>query len=405
MRETVEAAFAASKASLAVDRRRQQRCRSVAAPSCLVVAPLLLGAWLLCSAGSLGNLRGSPRAFVNAGGAASSFNNRLLLERYALVARQATAAASGDGVSVDSSGDGSSSGEAVTPSGKTPKTTKSAKSFESMLAAADEFTAKKDRKKRSQPKTGQITVSLEDDLQGLSLVDDEDFSDSMEMAARRTPKMDVTLLGRFRAWASETWQLITNPTQMQVDFIVTFVAIFAFIMILFVLTYSAGGIKLRGQVNFEEKQMEQAQLPYYQRWQMAQVRRERFMAVDDISSLEYDEEDAMCYSGLIDKICIDSTDEKNPKSVPGNYVDEKLPRVPLDAPEAKYDDAGAFKLKPGQMPGTGGGAVNTPQMKMPGGVMDAPGPGGAAGGGGGAAGEVPEEVKGFSGKVKVNKEE
>jgi len=168
------------------------------------------------------------------------------------------------------------------------KIEKKADSFSALVKAADKFALKKERRKK---KTRAISMSLEDDLMGRSIEDDLDIDlkEGLEARARAPPKLDTSLEGRIKAWAGESLQLITNPTNQQADFVFIFLSTVAILILAAIAAISMGGIKLRGQVNTEERQMQIANQPFYKRMQLMSSQRDRFLQVSDITTLSSDQ--------------------------------------------------------------------------------------------------------------------
>lgn len=158
--------------------------------------------------------------------------------------------------------------------------------FESVLEAADSFATKTERKvtRGLRRTSGAIkTLSLEDDLAGMSIEDDEDLSAAIMASTRREPTIEITLVGRIKAWAEETYQLVTNPTPVQVNYVTIFFASAAFIVLLGVLTFAMGGVRLRGEIDAEQLNAKLASQGYYQMRQKMKVNQMKANAVDDIA--------------------------------------------------------------------------------------------------------------------------
>ncbi|CAE8636730.1 unnamed protein product, partial [Polarella glacialis] len=103
--------------------------------------------------------------------------------------------------------DGDFSGELVKKSGA------KASGFNSLLAEADKFASKSDRTSRKSK-----SLSLEDELSGLSLEDDTDLDAIMMRRARGGKASDVSLSVRLSKWVEETKEIIANPTKQQVTY-------------------------------------------------------------------------------------------------------------------------------------------------------------------------------------------
>lgn len=157
-------------------------------------------------------------------------------------------------------------------------------SFDTLMKAADRFATKKERSKR---RSRSNALSLEDDLQGLSLEDDLDLSATM-MARARTGKTDVSLAGRLTKWAEETKELITNPTPIQITYGVIFGASVAFLFVIGLVAFSLGAVRLRGDgLDVERRRQMTMQDPFIlQRAQMMDFKK-RAMEVDDIRELSF----------------------------------------------------------------------------------------------------------------------
>lgn len=151
--------------------------------------------------------------------------------------------------------------------------------FDSLLDVADNFATKKDKiRKRNRDGGG---LSLEDDMKGLSLEDDVDLSIGM-MKAARSGKVDVSLEGRLGAWLSETKELITNPTEIQITYVIIFWASVVFILLLAGFVVGMGGIRLRGDGSESERRRQIiAQDAFIQRANLLRENKKRFSEVRD----------------------------------------------------------------------------------------------------------------------------
>lgn len=112
--------------------------------------------------------------------------------------------------------------------------------LDSIVEAADGFGGAGKARRREKS-----TLSLQEDIKGLSLEDDVDLSIGM-MKAARSGKVDVSLEGRLGAWLGETKELISNPTPIQLTYVAIFWGSFVLIILAAGLVVGLGGVRLRG---------------------------------------------------------------------------------------------------------------------------------------------------------------
>jgi len=162
---------------------------------------------------------------------------------------------------------------------------KKVEDFDSLLKAADRYSTKADRQKR---KSRSSALALDDDLKGMSLEDDAGLEIDL-MSRARTGKTDVSLNGRLAKWARETQELVRNPTPVQVTFGVIFGASCLFVVLIFVLTYSMGAVRLRGDdLQVERRRQMEMNDPYIQRYQRMMEFKKSAMEVEDLRMLNRD---------------------------------------------------------------------------------------------------------------------
>mmetsp|Transcript_19610 Transcript_19610/g.42868 ORF Transcript_19610/g.42868 Transcript_19610/m.42868 type:complete len:320 (+) Transcript_19610:73-1032(+) len=178
-------------------------------------------------------------------------------------------------------------GGSATASNNAPAKKSKAASFDSLLEAADNFATKKDRKKRrgivrseTSAEKAEDGLSLMDDIRGLSLEDDVDLDISMSSSARRQPKTEQSMEGRLGAWLSETWQLITNPTAIQINYVVIFASSVGFLLLLVLLTFSLGAVRLKGEIDYDAQKLQQSQSGFALRQQIMRATRDAYMKYD-----------------------------------------------------------------------------------------------------------------------------
>jgi len=157
--------------------------------------------------------------------------------------------------------------------------------FDSLLKAADRYSTKAERSKR---KSRSTAIALDDDLKGMSLEDDAGLEIDL-MSRARTGKTDVSLNGRLAKWARETQELVRNPTPVQVTFGVIFGASCLFIVLIGVLAFSMGAIRLRGDdLQVERRRQMDMNDPYIQRYQKMMEFKKAAMEVEDLRMLNRD---------------------------------------------------------------------------------------------------------------------
>mmetsp|Transcript_7530 Transcript_7530/g.13578 ORF Transcript_7530/g.13578 Transcript_7530/m.13578 type:complete len:296 (-) Transcript_7530:120-1007(-) len=158
--------------------------------------------------------------------------------------------------------------------------------FESLMRAADEFAAKK--KKKS---TAIVADPLEDDLRGLSVQDEADFKDITTGGFEGKRRLDLSLEGRFRQWAGETVALIRAPSKGQKRFVSVFASSLGLVILLFVVTFSLGAIKLKEDVDTAARNARLAKAPLIEIQRYADNYRQRAVQVERLSDLKYYDED------------------------------------------------------------------------------------------------------------------
>lgn len=125
--------------------------------------------------------------------------------------------------------------------------------FDAIIKAASAFTTKAERAKRRQAKMEALaTITLEDNLRGMSLENAVDDSAAMIASARRKPKLDTNFEGRFRAWTIEMMNLMQNPSDMQRNYLIILTATILGALSASIIFISLGGVRLLGE---EEEEM------------------------------------------------------------------------------------------------------------------------------------------------------
>jgi len=157
--------------------------------------------------------------------------------------------------------------------GKKKKTT-----FNSLLADADSFTkpAERSNKKALAPR-----VSLEDELQGLSLEDDTDLDVMMMSSARGGRSKDVALSYRVNRWFEETKELFLNPSKIQVTYGIVFFSIVATLLLTGVITFALGGFRLEGDgIETARRRVAKMDDAFYQRKEIMKENKRRFAEME-----------------------------------------------------------------------------------------------------------------------------
>jgi len=153
------------------------------------------------------------------------------------------------------------------------------------LKAADRYSTKAERSKR---KSKSNAIALQDDLKGVSLEDDAGLEIDL-MSRARTGKTDTSLNGRLAKWARETQELVRNPTPVQVTFGVIFGASVLFIVLIGVLAFSMGAVRLRGDdLQVERRRQMDMNDPFIQRYQKMMEFKKAAMEVEDLRMLNRD---------------------------------------------------------------------------------------------------------------------
>lgn len=116
-------------------------------------------------------------------------------------------------------------------------------SFEAMVEAAGDFSTKMDRSKR---KSRSGLLSLEAELEGLSLEDEKDLDAQMMATARPAKRADVSLQTRLMKWWEETKMLMTNPTKGQLVYGSIFAFFVVCLIVTFIIVFSMGAISFKG---------------------------------------------------------------------------------------------------------------------------------------------------------------
>ena len=154
-------------------------------------------------------------------------------------------------------------------------------SFDDILTEADNFATSIERK--SKRSTAVARVSLEDELRGLSLEDDTDLDMMMMSRARGGKAKTTTLSYRINRWFEETKEMITNPTRIQITYAMVFFSCFASLIIMGVITFALGGVRLQGdgvETAMRAKMMNGD--AFMQRFNMIRENKRRFAEMDDI---------------------------------------------------------------------------------------------------------------------------
>lgn len=141
--------------------------------------------------------------------------------------------------------------------------------FDAIIKAASAFTTKAERAKRRQAKMEALaTITLEDNLRGMSLENAVDDSEAMIASARRKPKLDTNFEGRFKAWRIEMWNLIQNPSDMQRNYLIFFTGTVLATFSASLIFISLGGVRLLGEEeedivrNYYESDLFKEQMAY-----------------------------------------------------------------------------------------------------------------------------------------------
>jgi len=154
-------------------------------------------------------------------------------------------------------------------------------SFDDILTEADNFATSIERK--SKRSTAVARVSLEDELRGLSLEEDTDLDMMMMSRARGGKAKTTTLSYRINRWFEETKEMITNPTRIQITYAMVFFSCFASLMIMGVITFALGGVRLQGDgVESAMRQKMMSGDAFMQRFNMIRENKRKFAEMDDI---------------------------------------------------------------------------------------------------------------------------
>lgn len=164
-------------------------------------------------------------------------------------------------------------------------TKKKKKSFDSLIAEADAFSTKAERAS----KKSTAMVSLEDELKGLSIEDDTELDAIMMATARGGKASDVSLSTRLTKWLEETKELIQNPTKQQVTYGVIFASSIGLLVLMFVITFALGGIRLQGDgVETARRRTAKLNDAYMQSVAIMREQKKRLAEMDDIRAMNSD---------------------------------------------------------------------------------------------------------------------
>ena len=118
---------------------------------------------------------------------------------------------------------------------------------------------------------------------GLSLEDDTDLDMMMMSRARGGKAKETSLSYRINKWFEETKEMITNPTRIQVTYGMIFFACFSSLIIMGVITFALGGVRLQGDgLETAMRQKIKDGDAFMQRYQMIRENKRRFAEMDDI---------------------------------------------------------------------------------------------------------------------------
>lgn len=159
--------------------------------------------------------------------------------------------------------------------------------FDSLVDEADNFATQIERTNKKS--NAMARVSLEEELRGLSLEDDTDMDVMMMNTARGGSARDSSLSFRLNRWFEETVELIQNPTKLQVTYAVIFFGCVAGLILMGVITFALGGVRLQGDgietARRQEVKMGDARM---QREAIYRENRRKFAEMDDIRKYNSD---------------------------------------------------------------------------------------------------------------------
>lgn len=117
----------------------------------------------------------------------------------------------------------------------------------------------------------------------MSLEDDTDLDMMMMSRARGGKAKETSLSYRINKWFDETKEMITNPTRIQVTYGMIFFACFSSLIIMGVITFALGAVRLQGDgVETAMRQKIKDGDAFMQRYQQIRENKRRFAEMDDI---------------------------------------------------------------------------------------------------------------------------